>query len=411
MNYIDLFAGAGGLSEGFINAGFVPIAHVESDKAACFTLRTRLSYHYLLQNNNKDIYNSYLKGEISRDQLYSNVPQPIFDTVINLAISEENNDVIFNKIDNIAGTEEIDLIIGGPPCQGYSNIGRSALKHKINDPRKKLYIEYGKFLIKYKPKLFIFENVPGLKTSDDGVHYRDIYEYFRSIGYVVEDKLLNALDFGVIQDRKRLIIIGWRDDSEFNYPIFEKDHNVPNSNDIFFDLPPLNPGEGSRYCSYMCSANEYLRESGIRGQSENILTQHITRQHNEKDLRIYEEAVSLYRKGVYIKNNLISESIRTQQNTKDFLDRFKVVGKIPHTLIAHIAKDGHHYIYNDTKQNRSISVREAARIQSFPDNYFFEGESEKFSRTASFKQIGNAVPPLMSKKIAVKIEELLNRNN
>ena len=107
-------------------------------------------------------------------------------------------------------------------------------------------------------------------------------------------------------------------------------------------------------------------------------------------------------------SDLIPEQHRTQKNTKDFLDRFKVVGKIPHTLIAHIAKDGHHFIYNSLDQIRSISVREAARIQSFPDNYYFEGEKEVGNRTSAFKQIGNAVPPLMAQKIALKIRTLLN---
>lgn len=404
MKYIDLFAGAGGLSEGFTKAGFTPIAHVESDKAACFTLRTRLAYHYLSQNNGMAIYNSYLRGQISRKQLYENVPQSVFDTVINVPISDETENLIFNKIDNLIGDDTVDLIIGGPPCQAYSSIGRAALKHKINDPRKKLYIEYGKFLSKYNPRLFIFENVPGLKTSDGGVHYSDIKEYFGNLGYIVEDRLLNALDFGVVQDRKRLIIIGWRKDIDFNYPEFKKEQNNYTSKDLFSDLPALMPGEGGRSSKYSQSPNKYLAESGIRGGDE-VLTQHIARPHNDRDLAIYKMAVDKYKDGVLLKNNNIPESQRTQKNTKDFLDRFKVVGTIPHTLIAHIAKDGHHYIYNDTKQIRSISVREAARIQSFPDSYYFEGEDERSSRTAAFKQIGNAVPPVMSEKIAIAIKD------
>jgi DNA (cytosine-5)-methyltransferase 1 len=406
MNFIDLFAGAGGLSEGFIKAGLKPIAHVESDKSACFTLRTRAVFHYLSSINQLQIYNSYLKGEISRNQLYNHVPVYILDTVINKKISSDNNKIIFDQIDGILGTDCVDLIIGGPPCQAYSNIGRAALKHVVDDPRKKLYLEYGKFLQRYQPKIFVFENVPGLKSSDKGIHYQDLKAYFRKIGYIVDDRLLNALDFGVIQKRNRLIIIGWREDVNFEYPTFEKESMEYTSQDIFSDLPSLKPGEGNRWSPYSTPPNPYLEKTGIR-KLDDILTLHVTRPHNERDLQIYGMAIKKYSEGVLLKNNLIPEKYRTQKNTKDFLDRFKVVGEIPHTMIAHIAKDGHHFIYNSLDQIRSISVREAARIQSFPDNYYFEGDKEGMNRSAAFKQIGNAVPPLMSEKIANKLKILL----
>ncbi len=409
MNFIDLFAGAGGLSEGFINAGFEPIAHVESDKAACLTLKTRLAFHYLKSHNQLETYNSYLRGEISRNQLYEAIPEGLLNSVINKFISQDNNEYIFNKIDNILlenRIDEIDLIIGGPPCQAYSNIGRAALKHVEADPRKKLYIEYGRFLQHYRPKLFVFENVPGLKSSDKGIHYQNIKEYFREIGYIVEDQLLNALDFGVIQNRKRLIIIGWREDIDFAYPNFEPQEIHYTSFDLFSDLPALNPGEGERHSEYTQLPGTYLEESGIRNQYD-ILTEHITRPHNDKDLNIYRLAIEKFNKGILLTNDAIPEEDRTQKNTTDFLDRFKVVGPIPHTVIAHIAKDGHHFIYNSQVQTRSISVREAARIQSFPDSYYFEGVKEEANRSAAFKQIGNAVPPLMARRIAERIREML----
>ncbi|MDL2257203.1 DNA cytosine methyltransferase [Bacteroidales bacterium OttesenSCG-928-I14] len=410
MNFIDLFSGAGGLSEGFINAGFTPIAHVESDKAACFTLKTRLAFHYLSSNNQRGIYNSYMRGEISRNTLYETIPKALLGSVINKFISKENNAAIFNTVDAILQEnmiEEVDLIIGGPPCQAYSNIGRAALKHIEDDPRKKLYVEYGKFIEHYRPKLFIFENVPGLKSSDHGIHYENIKKTFREIGYIVDDRLLNALDFGVIQNRRRLIIMGWREDVDFNYPSFDLTEMTYTSQSLFQDLPYLRPGEGSRWTEYTQPVNEYLLQSGIR-DNDDILTLHITRPHNKKDLNIYRLAIEKYDEGILLTNDTIPENQRTQKNTKDFLDRFKVVGTIPHTIIAHIAKDGHHFIYNDLDQIRSISVREAARIQSFPDNYYFEGEREIGSRTAAFKQIGNAVPPLMANKIANKIKQLLD---
>lgn len=409
LNYIDLFAGAGGLSEGFKKAGFNPVAHVELSQSACFTLQTRAVYFYLKETGRIEKYHSYLKGDISRAQLYESAPPKIINTVINAAIGKDNKS-IFKKIDSILNGDTVDLIVGGPPCQAYSYIGRAALKHKTEDERNTYYIHYGRFLNKYKPKLFVFENVPGIKTAGEGKYYRNLRKYFKKLGYVLQDRLVNAYDFGVIQNRHRLIIIGWREELDFTYPDFEKVIHNWNSEAIFSDLPAIKPGFNDRYCFYSSKCNEYLRANQIRN-GEPFVTQHITRPHNKKDLAIYKLAIEkLHRDGKRLKNNEIPEKDRTQKNTKDFLDRFKVVATLPHTIIAHIAKDGHHFIYPDKKQLRSISVREAARIQSFPDDFFFEGIKESQSQTAAFRQIGNAVPPLMAFKIATKIREILNAN-
>ncbi len=407
MQFIDLFAGAGGLSEGFKRAGFNPIAHVESNTSACFTLKTRAAYYYLKSQNQIEIYHRYLKGEITRKEFYKSIPKEVLDSVINEKIGQETNEAIFNKIDCLKGDQEVDLVIGGPPCQAYSITGRSALKHKIDDPRKKLYKEYGKYLLKYKPKLFVFENVPGLKSSDEGIHYRELREYFTSIGYRIDDRQLNAWDFGVIQNRERLIIIGWREDITFEYPEFKPVINNWSSSDLFNDLPSLGPNEGARWCNYQTDKSEYLDNHNIRNGIE-FTTLHVTRPHNAKDLNIYSMAIDQMAEGKRIKNNEIDEEYRTQKNTTDFLDRFKVIGNVPHTMIAHIANDGHHFIHPDKSQTRSISVREAARIQSFPDDFYFEGMIESKNRTAAFRQIGNAVPPLMAQIIADKLLYLLN---
>ena len=139
-NYISLFAGAGGLSEGFIRQGFSPISHVESDGAACFTLKTRTAYHYLLNEGREGLYYSYIKGEISRDELYSSVPGEILNSVINAEIGREN-ERIFQIIDSRIKGETVDLIIGGPPCQAYSVVGSAPLKTNNNDERTRLYID------------------------------------------------------------------------------------------------------------------------------------------------------------------------------------------------------------------------------------------------------------------------------
>lgn len=408
MNFIDLFAGAGGLSEGFIRAGFSPIAHVEMDKAACNTILTRTVYHVLKNSPDFNKYISYIKGDgISRDELYNLLPKEKLDSVINLPIGDETNDRIFQQIDKLKGDKDVDLIVGGPPCQAYSVVGRAPLKHKENDERTTLYIHYGRYLKRYSPKVFVFENVPGILSAADGQYYKNLKKYYRKLGYSVQAELLNARDFGVIQNRRRVIIIGWRKDIEFEYPQLSRIINSYTRDDIFNDLPKIKPGDKSQYHLYSTPTNEYLSTTGIRNGVD-FVSQHITRPHNQRDLEIYRLAIEQLEEGVRIKNDKIPDEMRTQANVTSFKDRFKVVAEEPHTMIAHIAKDGHHFIHPDKKQLRSISVREAARIQSFPDDYFFEGIKENQYRTAAFRQIGNAVPPLMAEILAKCIKEHFN---
>lgn len=405
FTYIDLFAGAGGLSEGFIRAGFEPVAHVEYDRAACYTLKTRVAFHFLNKIENTSTYYDYLKGEISRNKLYSFIPEKILNSVINAEIGKENKK-IFHSLDSLLDKESVDLIIGGPPCQAYSVVGRAPLKHKKNDERKRLYIQYGRFLKRYKPKMFVFENVPGILSAADGQYYKNLQSYYKRLGYKVEAKLLNSYDYGVVQHRQRVIIIGWKKELDFSYPLIPVVTTKNYRDNIFSDLPPIKPGEIKRIHKYYIGTNEYLHNNVIRNGVD-FVSQHITRPHNERDLMIYKLAIDYLEQGERLKNDQIPDKMRTQKNISDFLDRFKVVDKEPHTMIAHIAKDGHHFIHPDKKQLRSISVREAARIQSFPDDYYFEGIKENQPRTAAFRQIGNAVPPLMAEKIAEAIKVFL----
>jgi DNA (cytosine-5)-methyltransferase 1 len=405
LTFIDLFAGAGGLSEGFIRSGYKPVAYVEKDINACLTLKSRLAYHFLKSRNEFQTYVAYLKGLITRSELYELIPDEIINSVINETISNETLPDIFTRIDNLLDKESIDLIIGGPPCQAYSVSGRSARGEKAReDDRNYLYKYYGEFLKKYKPKIFVFENVPGLYTAGDGKYYNDMISFFDEIGYETEDKILDASDFGVLQRRKRVIIIGWQKELNFSYPVFEKTSNDWTIANLFSDLPALKAGQSLLTASYVTEINECLLQTAIRNGLD-FVTQHVTRPHNKKDLKIYKLAIkTLEQKGKCLKNDEIPENIRTQKNVVSFLDRFKVVrsDSVSHTMIAHIAKDGHHFIHPDINQLRSISVREAARIQSFPDDYFFEG-----SRTNAFTQIGNAVPLLMAQVLAKKLLDIL----
>ena len=405
FNYIDLFAGAGGLSEGFIRKGFTPVAHVETDGAACYTLRTRAAFHHLRGRQDLGLYHDYLRGVVNRKQFYKEIPNNILDTVLNARIGQDNQR-IFSEIDALLGEREVDLIIGGPPCQAYSIVGRAPLKHKTDDERTRLYVQYGRFLKKYNPKAFVFENVPGILSASGGKYFRNLQKYYKSLGYEVRASILNAHDYSVIQHRERVIIVGWRRDGDMGYPQFRKSRNIYSRDDIFSDLPAITPGENSRTHVYSKPSNQYLTKTSLRN-GEDFVSQHITRPHNERDLEIYKLAIELLKRGSRLKNNQIPEGMRTQKNVTSFLDRFKVVGEKPHTMIAHIAKDGHYYIHPDVRQLRSISVREAARIQSFPDDYYFEGPKETQVRSCAFRQIGNAVPPLMSERIAEKIKELI----
>jgi len=201
-----------------------------------------------------------------------------------------------------------------------------------------------------------------------------------------------------------VIIIGQKGGKKFHFPKLEAiGNNWQIKKDLFFDLPKLKPGEEMPIAIYTKPINEYLKETETRNGID-FVTQHITRQHNPRDLEIYSIAIEKWLHGKErLKYDELPDRLQTHNKKDIFLDRFKVVDPTghSHTVVAHIAKDGHYYIYPDPKQVRSISVREAARIQSFPDDYFFEG-----GRTAAFKQIGNAVPPLMARAIAAKIAKL-----
>ncbi len=414
LNFLDLFAGAGGLSEGFIRAGFNPIAHVEMDPAACYTLRTRMAYHWLKENDDLDQYVDYLKGNISRTEFYNLTPDTVINSVIDAEIGEETLPSIFRQIDSLLENQEVDLIIGGPPCQAYSVVGRARCPNGMRgDKRNHLYAFYAKFLKKYTPKYFVFENVQGLLSAKDenGESYLDLMRtLFRNeYGYETEYKTLNAKDYGVPQSRKRIILVGKKGTSTGFYPEPNKSESDVLVKDIFSDLPTIAAGEGEvGPCNMEIDYHPWLRDVGIRNEQLPV-TLHQARTHNERDLEIYKIAVKLWEEEkISLKYNELRDELKTHKNKDSFVNRFKVVAgdlKYSHTIVAHIAMDGHYYIHPDIKQNRSLTPREAARLQTFPDDYFFESGSGKPCRTPAYRQIGNAVPILLSQKIAEKLKE------
>lgn len=414
--FIDLFAGAGGLSEGFIRAGFKPLAHIESDTSACNTLKTRMAYHWLKNNNMFHKYDDYLQGCISREQLYSYVPGKIISSVINNEINSENNPHLFKQVHTLRDKKKIDIIIGGPPCQAYSLVGRSRDKNRMKtDLRNHLYILYAEFLKEFNPEYFIFENVTGLLSAEDkdGKNYlNSMTELFKKIGYTIKLQILNASDYGVLQNRKRVIITGKKGANEnfFSEPGKIKFQGVTVS-DIFSDLPGLQAGEGNILKTKLKKyKGDYLYDTKIKNETDTI-TFHISRPHTTRDREIYKIAVQKWNLNEERLNyNDLPERLKTHNNRKSFVDRFKVVaGNMPysHTVVAHIARDGHYYIHPDIKQLRSLTPREAARLQSFPDDYYFESISEIPGRTAAFRQIGNAVPVLLAEALAKKLREMI----
>ncbi|HKC35672.1 MAG TPA: DNA (cytosine-5-)-methyltransferase, partial [Chitinophagaceae bacterium] len=350
LTFIDLFAGAGGLSEGFIRAGYEPIAHVEMDEAACYTLKTRVAYHYLKGKKKFAEYVKYLKGDIDRATLYSLIPQDEMDCVINLALSDEHNKEIFKRIDTRLKNQEVDLIIGGPPCQAYSLVGRARSENGMeNDPRNHLYLQYAKFLKKYNPKMFVFENVLGLRSADGGGYFEKMKAEFKRVGYYVKDFLVNANEFGVLQNRKRIILIGYRNDLNITIPDIKpattKQFKVQS---VFQDLPKLQAGQGKdKGDKYTKETNEYLNAAYIRNGID-VLTQHISRPHTEQDKEIYRIAIGQLKKGERLSYTSLPGRLRTHKNQHSFFDRFKVVddkATSAQTVVAHIAKDGHYYIH------------------------------------------------------------------
>jgi len=414
LRFLDLFAGAGGLSEGFIRAGYSPVAHVEVDPAACYTLKTRMAYHWLKSQGLTDVYSDYLYGRISRSELYEMVPKSLIESVINAEIGEESLPEIFEYIDGLMDGRSLDLIIGGPPCQAYSVVGRSRDKNRMQgDMRNYLYIYYAEFLKKYKPLYFVFENVMGLlsaKSPDDVLYFESMRELFQEAGYETEYKVLLANDYGVLQKRKRIILVGKRGNETGFYPDPEKWDPQVEVSEILQDLPELQAGDGSMLpCRLKEYTGRYLYEAGIRND-EVPFTMHQSRPHRYQDLEIYRIAVRKWNeKQERLHYYDLPERLKTHKNHSEFRDRFKVVAgnmAYSHTVVAHIFKDGHYYIHPDISQNRSLTPREAARLQTFPDDYFFEGISEKPGRTHAYRQIGNAVPVLLSQRIAEKLQEV-----
>ena len=392
---------------------------------ACNTLKTRAAFHYLKEHNRLDIYENYLRNKhegTDGSELWRQIPVDVTDRVIKETIGEDTMEPLIARLETLAAGAPIDIIIGGPPCQAYSFAGRAKMGVDVRrDPRNYLYRYYLKFIDHFSPKMFVFENVMGIttaQTADMVKPFDDLKRIAYEMGYDVESHEQVASDYEVLQHRHRMIIVGWKREDEkhnptgYHYPELVKVTNkFKTRTDIFADLPERKNGDG-RLCEIVhytkpLEEMKYLEKTGIRGVF-NFTTQHVTRKNNERDREIYCIAIKAWKHKKRLNYVTLPERLKTHKNTDSFLNRFSVVDPhgCCHTVVAHIAKDGHYYIFpseNPSIENvRSISVREAARLQSFPDNYIFFG-----TKDSVYQQIGNAVPPVLGRAVAEKVLEIL----
>jgi len=393
--FIDLFAGCGGLTEGFYKQGFKALTHVEFDHYACESLRTRMK-HY-----------GYPENEIS---------------VLEKDITNED---ILDSVEKEIKNETVDLLIGGPPCQAYSSLGRAKDENGMqDDPRNYLFESYERILSHFKPKVFVFENVTGLLTAKLG-NKKIVDIILKKLGQEynlienTKDMVLNSCNYGVPQVRRRIILIGVRKDLKLDpkviYNGIIKTHYNPEANnkknvnkkkfvtvrDAIADLPFLQAGQGEKQTKHIVKKwNEFLEN--VRTKDNNTIFDHVARNHNDADKKRY-YTMSKHKwtfKDLLEKNpelNHIKQRVFDNSYVVQFWD-------LPaRTIIAHLYKDGNQFIHPDYKQERTLTPREAARLQSFPDDFVFEG-----SKTQQYKQIGNAVPPLMAEAIAKSIKKALS---
>ena len=370
---IDLFAGCGGLSTGYEMHDFEVILAVEKDEWASQTYK---------KNHEKT---KVVTGDITS---------------------------ISDPLSLLPNGTMVDGIIGGPPCQGFSLSGKRDKK----DPRNSLFMDFMRFVRAYKPKFFMMENVPGILSMETqaGEKVVDlIFNEYHDAGYNAHYFILNAADYGVPQTRHRVIFIGVRNDIQCNFDelkplVLCSEDNYVTIDDAIMDLPQIQSGEGKEVQKYRCAPkNDY--QKFIRNGSDKVYN-HIAMRHTQRLIDrfsviscgqsladVSEEHMQRKRGNA----SVTSGKVYAQNNMRPF-------GNRPSPTIA--ASFQSNFIHPHL--NRNYTAREAARLQSFPDTYIFEGKRTTMSwekNLSQYQQIGNAVPPLLAKSIAERIEHFLKK--
>lgn len=368
LKTVDLFAGCGGLTLGFRMAGFHSILATDIDENCQKTF----------QQNFKDT--PFLCCDIH------NITEDI--------------------IKKYVGDNEIDVLLGGPPCQGFS-LANKRRDNNNTDPRNKLFYQYLKILQWIQPKAFVFENVKGILSMQNGGVIKEILHCMKNAGYNADYKVLRASDYGVPQNRERVIIIGIRNDLN-NRPVFPEPNKMPivSVDDAISDLPQILSGEGSEQQTYSTEPqNDYQR---LMRKNSSYVENHISMKHTPRIIARFhaikqgQSLIDVWDEYGPVKRGNAKErsEIKFSQNNQ------RVFGDKPSPTIAASFQSNFIHPHLD----RNFTAREAARLQSFPDDFIFCGFRTKMSwekGLSQYQQIGNAVPPLMAYAIAQEIKNAI----